>query len=355
MESIINLTYQKSKIRYFSTLLVSNLIVIWTCIIFYSYNPYYINFISEHAKNAIIIIAIFYSFVSIYSSILSVHRRSDTKGLIILKSVSKTLQNLCIILKDPNSMSEKRIVKFTKLEKHTLLFSLVKIIYIPIMLNFMFNNLFTLKGNFTDSITSFSTFSLIDFFNVYFFQLVLSIIFLVDTAYFCFGYIFEAGFLKNKVKSVDCTYSGWIFALACYPPFSSITSMYFPWSSNEYISFGDNFENVFFRILIIILLSIYLFATISLGTRCSNLTNRGIVITGAYKFVRHPAYISKNLVWWITLIPVLKDNNFAFLSMIGWSFMYFMRAITEEKHLLQDDEYQEYCKEVKFRFIPGVF
>ncbi len=218
----------------------------------------------------------------------------------------------------------------------------------------MFNNFFSLKSNFTDSVSSFNTYYLIDFFNKYFFQLVLSIIFLEDTAYFCFGYIFEADFLKNKLKSVDCTYSGWIFALACYPPFSSITSMYFPWSSNEYISFGDNYVNVLFRILIILLLSIYLFATISLGTKCSNLTNRGIVKTGAYKYVRHPAYISKNLVWWIALTPVLYENNFAFLSMIGWSFVYFMRALTEEEHLLKDEEYQKYCMKVKYRFIPGV-
>lgn len=97
-----------------------------------------------------------------------------------------------------------------------------------------------------------------------------------------------------------------------------------------------------------------MYASISLGTKCSNLTNRGIVKIGAYKFVRHPAYISKNLVWWLTLAPVLMDNNFAFLSMIVWSFIYFMRAITEEKHLLNDKEYQEYCAKVKYRFIPGV-
>lgn len=89
MENIIKLTYQKSKIGSFSTLLISNLIVNWTCIIFYSYNPYYINFISEYSKNAIEIIAFFYSVISVFSSIRAVNRNSETRGLIIARSVSK--------------------------------------------------------------------------------------------------------------------------------------------------------------------------------------------------------------------------------------------------------------------------
>lgn len=170
MENIIKLTYQKSKIRSFTTLLVSNLIVIWTCIIFYSYNPYYINFISEYSKNTIVIIAFFYSAVSIYTSISAVNRNSETRGLIIVRSLSKTLKYLWLFLKDPLFTKGNRKVQLTKTEKHTLLFSLVKIIYLPIMLNFMFNNLFSFKSNFTDSVSSFNTFYLIDFFNEYFFQ-----------------------------------------------------------------------------------------------------------------------------------------------------------------------------------------
>ena len=92
---------------------------------------------------------------------------------------------------------------------------------------------------------------------------------------------------------------------------------------------------------------------LSLGTKCSNLTNRGIVTRGPYRFVRHPAYISKNLAWWITLIPIF--GFYAFLSMFVWSFVYYLRAITEERHLIKDLDYQEYCRNVKYRFIPGVY
>jgi protein-S-isoprenylcysteine O-methyltransferase Ste14 len=104
-----------------------------------------------------------------------------------------------------------------------------------------------------------------------------------------------------------------------------------------------------------------LWATFSLGTKCSNLTNRGIVSTGAYGIVRHPAYISKNLSWFLMAIPIIglsittwSINWIALISIIGWMIIYFLRAITEERHLMQDSDYREYCKKVKYRFIPGL-
>jgi len=104
---------------------------------------------------------------------------------------------------------------------------------------------------------------------------------------------------------------------------------------------------------IILLLLVYLWATLSLGTRCSNLTNRGIVKGGAYRFIRHPAYIAKNTAWWLTILPVMSIP--AFLSMLTWSFIYYLRAITEERHLIKDPDYQKYCRKVKYRFIPWVW
>jgi protein-S-isoprenylcysteine O-methyltransferase Ste14 len=41
--------------------------------------------------------------------------------------------------------------------------------------------------------------------------------------------------------------------------------------------------------------------------------------------------------------------------MAFWSFIYFLRAITEERHLSNDPEYVAYAQKVRYRFIPGVF
>ena len=109
---------------------------------------------------------------------------------------------------------------------------------------------------------------------------------------------------------------------------------------------------------------IYLSASFTLWFKASNLTNRWIVTKWPYKIVRHPAYIAKNLARTIWTIPALiiafKDLDIAKLlliifSTIGRFFLYYMRAITEEKHLWQDPEYINYKKKVRYRFIPKIF
>ena len=181
----------------------------------------------------------------------------------------------------------------------------------------------------------------------------LVIIFFIDTLYFSFGYSVEAGFLNNKVRSVEPTIFGWAVALICYPPFNGLVSDYVTWYANNMVNFSTNFITLIFRILIVGLLSLYLWGTLSLGTRCSNLTNRGIVSWGAYGVVRHPAYIGKVSSWWLMAIPIF--NVYVFVSMILWTGIYFARAITEERHLMQDPDYVEYVKKVKYRFIPGIY
>ena len=113
-------------------------------------------------------------------------------------------------------------------------------------------------------------------------------------------------------------------------------------------------------------MGVYSLASVALGFRASNLTHRGIVSWGPYRFVRHPAYMCKNLAWWIGGIPILmgvfsQDSGnslfiaflLAFLTACCWSGIYFLRAITEERHLRSvNGEYDVYCKKVPYRFIP---
>jgi protein-S-isoprenylcysteine O-methyltransferase Ste14 len=42
------------------------------------------------------------------------------------------------------------------------------------------------------------------------------------------------------------------------------------------------------------------------------------------------------------------------LGLVVMSSIYYMRAITEERHLGRDAEYRAYMKKVPYRFIPGV-
>lgn len=225
-----------------------------------------------------------------------------------------------------------------KAEKNAILFMLVKLFFLPLMLNFFFENFSSLLAH---------------KFSLDWYAYLLILLFTIDTFIFCLGYLLESGWLKNSVRSVEPTLIGWVVALICYPPFNSMVGSFVPWGANDQAFFWSDNWTMIIRVIIILLLIIYVWATVALGFKSSNLTNRGIVSKFPYSLVRHPAYISKNLMWWVTLIPVISWQ-FA-LGMLFWSTIYFFRALTEEKHLSQDPDYLEYKKKVKWKFIPRLY
>jgi len=103
--------------------------------------------------------------------------------------------------------------------------------------------------------------------------------------------------------------------------------------------------------LITLLWGVFVCASISLGFKASNLTNRGIVKNGPYRFVRHPAYSAKLALWYIQGIFF---GRFCLGLLLGFTLIYFLRAWTEERHLSMDPGYIEYKKSVRWRFIPGI-
>ena len=55
----------------------------------------------------------------------------------------------------------------------------------------------------------------------------------------------------------------------------------------------------------------------------------------------------------------LRQSNWdgiqALASVVGWSMLYVLRAVTEEDHLGGvDGEYAAYAAKVRYRFIPGI-
>jgi protein-S-isoprenylcysteine O-methyltransferase Ste14 len=187
----------------------------------------------------------------------------------------------------------------------------------------------------------------------------------VDTFLFTIGYILEVPALRNRIRSVDPTFLGWFICLACYPPFNGITDHFFEWQSNDFPQFQSDTLHFIANISLLLLMAIYSWASVALGFKASNLTNRGIIARGPYAAVRHPAYAAKNLAWWIGAFPTLyvlwstdnmKGLGYALFSLTCWSLIYAFRAITEERHLLMGDNgYAEYMARVRWRFVPKVF
>ena len=187
-------------------------------------------------------------------------------------------------------------------------------------------------------------------------------LFVVDVMVFAIGYGVEHPWLRNEIRSVEPTLLGWFAALLCYPPLVLLTSNALLWSSADLPQFRSPTVQVAGAVAMLLCVGVYTWASLALGLRASNLTNRGIVTTGPYRWLRHPAYTAKNLSWWIGATPLLI--RFAYsdpwrmwpivLSTAAWSAIYVLRALTEERHLGSDPDYQAYRSRVGWRFLPGL-
>lgn len=207
------------------------------------------------------------------------------------------------------------------------------------------------------------TATFIQLFNQHGFWFVMNVLIFIDVACFTVGYLVETPRLKNEIRSVDPTLLGWAAALLCYYPFSVMTGAVLGRQVSDFPQFDDPTAHLSLNILLLVLMAIYMSASLALGAKGSNLTHRGIVCRGPYAVVRHPAYACKNMAWWIGAIPVVSQawsaswfmGLTALASVVGWSMLYVLRALTEEDHLRKvDGEYDAYMQKVRWRFLPGV-
>jgi protein-S-isoprenylcysteine O-methyltransferase Ste14 len=192
---------------------------------------------------------------------------------------------------------------------------------------------------------------------------VLLFLFTLDMTIAIVGYIASMRIFDTQVTSAEPTFFGWAIALCCYPPFNVLGGYLTGDVTRDSWRIEDVSNHPLLFIAasagIIALLAVYTWATFAFGMRFSNLTNRGIICNGPYRVVRHPAYICKNTAWWIASIPILLIGwevgllHAAHLAMVTG--VYFLRAITEERHLMREPHYREYCQKVRWRFIPYVY
>ena len=182
------------------------------------------------------------------------------------------------------------------------------------------------------------------------------IIFLADVGFACTGYFFTFRIFDTHVRRTEPTFKGWMAALVCYQPFWSFVS-------GAYLSYTSDFvwgnwlpvNSVFYVIwgsTILVLYGIYLWATIMFGCRFSNLTHRGILTNGPYRWTRHPAYIGKILAYWMTLVPFIisqsAGDSLRRCLLLGLlSYIYYIRAKTEEANLGADPAYVQYANWIK--------
>ncbi|MDF2383574.1 DUF1295 domain-containing protein [Nostoc ellipsosporum NOK] len=180
----------------------------------------------------------------------------------------------------------------------------------------------------------------------------IAFMFVIDVAFATAGYILTMRPLDSHIRTATPLAAGWTAALICYPPFVLMNeggvldyhqgSADWTWwfAGHPWILGG-------LGAVLVVLTGIYAWATIAFGLRFSNLTHRGILTHGPYAWSRHPAYLSKNLFWWLSGLPFLATTgwaeglrNAAIMAVV--SGIYYWRARTEEQHLGSDPAYQEY-------------
>jgi protein-S-isoprenylcysteine O-methyltransferase Ste14 len=179
----------------------------------------------------------------------------------------------------------------------------------------------------------------------------IELMFLFDVTYALIGYVVTSRLLDAHIRSSNPHTSAWVYALVCYPPFI-LMGTYGPLNYRGELSWigwfaGNNTALALWGVALVLLIIFYAWATVIFGLRFSNLTNRGILTNGPFRIFKHPAYLTKNIFWWMVFMPFLSVDGPAdiirnCIMLLGVNFIYYMRARTEEWHLMADPDYRAY-------------
>jgi protein-S-isoprenylcysteine O-methyltransferase Ste14 len=173
-----------------------------------------------------------------------------------------------------------------------------------------------------------------------------------DLLFCVVGYSTSMRLFDSQIRSVEPTMFGWLVAIVCYQPFYSVIGKYY-FQYDDNIYWNDWLQpwpnaRALWGSLIIFMTCIYALCTVAFGLRFSNLTHRGIITAGPYRYSKHPAYITKNLSWWLISVPFISDQGWApalrnccLLALLN--LLYYARARTEERHLSRDPTYVAYA------------
>jgi len=186
--------------------------------------------------------------------------------------------------------------------------------------------------------------------------LCFELLFVVDVQIGTVGYLLTMRPLDAHIRSGNPFLAGWLAALLCYPPFvygfmGNGGVLQYEYNTAGWGHWLAGYDAILWlwAAWLVFLTAIYAWATVAFGIRFSNLTYRGVLTNGPYRFTRHPAYLSKNLFWWFSTMPFLVTSdsisdavrNTVFLGVV--SAIYYWRARTEEAHLLgEDPKYRQY-------------
>lgn len=196
-------------------------------------------------------------------------------------------------------------------------------------------------------------------------------LYFIDVALVTMGYLMAFRITDTHLRSAEPTMLGWVVTLVCYEPFGGFIFSHFLAYKTGF-GWGSWLDNrldstpvlmMIWGSAILILSVAYAWATIIFGARFSNLTHRGIITNGPFRWTKHPSYVAKNITWWLISVPFVSpgtpDENLRLcLLLLGVNIVYVMRAKTEEWHLSRDPTYVQYALWMEqhgiFRFVKHI-
>ena len=234
-----------------------------------------------------------------------------------------------------------RLPRLTHEFRHHILGWVVKAFFLPLMFSYLCTSLASIWASSTGG----GPVNLAGWYRI-----TIDALYLFDVLFAATGYIFTLRLLDTHIRTVEPTFLGWMACLICYQPFYSVTYAYISYGDQERwqaILPSSPLLQTTWGVTVLALVFIYAWSTICFGLRFSNLTHRGIITSGPYRWTKHPAYISKNLSWWLISVPFLGQATFGeavrlSLLLLLLNGIYLLRAITEERHLSWDPDYIAY-------------
>lgn len=216
----------------------------------------------------------------------------------------------------------------------------VKCFFLPLMLHIFNGDVQTLRGELPQ----------LDWNGMTVYRFLFDLSYTIDLLFCVVGYTVTLRLFDSHIRSTEPTVFGWVIALICYQPFFSLVEQF-------YLHYDQSYWDTLITLpwlraawglMILLLVGTYSLSTVAFGLRFSNLTYRGIITSGPYRYCKHPAYVSKNLSWWAVSLPMFAGHhwyeavhNCLALGLVN--LVYYLRARTEESHLSKDPDYVAYA------------
>lgn len=181
---------------------------------------------------------------------------------------------------------------------------------------------------------------------------------LVDSNNGAMGYFWESCFTKTRYRDVDPHAVHWFVVLICYIPFIAYAQDFVPFPSlpaNSILLIQHARVNQAIEVAMLIALVFYVISGCALNFSTSNLSYKKIQTCGPYRIVRHPATVCKLIVFALAFFRFRGAFTPGWtLCYFAWCTIYICRALVEERFLRRFSDYQDYMKQTRYRFIPGL-